>query len=202
MIVKTQSDVVIQMGGKHFVEFMGEVGLAITYALVSIGWFALTLHLQMLRSSMRFHLTLCLRRITMVLRAKTLGHAMGMIRYRIAVFILLCVLIPIYAVLTFTELFVSVEKLTKDGKDIIDLIMMSIQLFYLLVILGGTTWQIIIILHWAKGNEALRDKVMRRTAILLASNICLLGLLLAVLGDVVCGEQTWIDRFCASCQVH
>jgi len=32
-------EVNVESAGKRIVEFMGEVGLAITYALVSIGWY-------------------------------------------------------------------------------------------------------------------------------------------------------------------
>ena len=38
-IITRMEEVNVESAGKRIVEFMGEVGLAITYALVSIGWY-------------------------------------------------------------------------------------------------------------------------------------------------------------------
>jgi len=128
----------------------------------------------------------------MILKAKTLSNPVAMLRYRKAVFIIVCILIPIYAVLTFVALFVDVER---DAYEIIGDCISAIQIVFLLIILGGTSYQIVSILIWSKKNSKLFRKVFRRTGLLLGCNIGLVAVLLSIIADFVKGDQTALERF-------
>jgi len=135
----------------------------------------------------------------MILRAKTLGNPVAMIRYRMAVFIVVCVLTPIYAVLTFVEVFVPWSTLDRDIRELITYGISASQLLFLLIILCGTTYHIISSLIWSSKNKALKKKVFRRTALLLGSNIALFGMLFSVIFSIIdFPHQTPFENFCTN----
>jgi len=108
-----------------------------------------------------------------------------------------CVLIPLYFTLSFINFFKFGETDSKKAHTIIDYITQGVELFYIFVILIGTTYHIIRVFLWASEHQSgskVMIKVSRKSRILLLSNIALVGMLCEILTEQVIEDPTLDQR--------
>lgn len=86
------------------------------------------------------------------MRAKHLGTSSGAARYRLAIFIEICILAPIYAALRIAQ--ITVDDVDING--IISIGVTSIELITALTIFIGTITFIIIVLKWLQRVTKVR----------------------------------------------
>jgi len=120
--------------------------------------------------------------LTMIMKAKQLTGSNPLTKFRLAVFIISCILIPIFFIAFVLH---GIQILTDEMSKVAQ----ATELTFLLLILGGTSYHIIAMFIWAKKNaKQSASKVFKvvvyRSKFLIAINILLVFVLVKVIIDV------------------
>jgi hypothetical protein len=175
MFYSDVAEAALQKGANKLVSeifvLLWSIGLGITYPLICIGWLGI------------------------VLKAQNLGvDPVGLKRYRLAAFIILCIILPIYAILLMIPFGLKRTAATADFLDYVPIISRSIDLLYILFLLLGTSVLTIKLYVWARRHASNQTmaKIARKTLYLTIANVALLALFID-LALVLAIEDSTLD---------